>query len=274
MEQPELIRQVHFDYFAAGADVAITATYQATFEGFRRWGVDGEGASRLMRLSVQLAAEAREQFWADRRNRVRRLRPVIAASIGPYGAFLADGSEYSGDYGLSVGELMDFHRRRMAVLASSDADLLAFETIPCYVEAEALLRLLREFPSSAAWLSFSCCDASHVCHGERFADCAALAEQSDQVVAIGLNCTAPRHVESLLGSARKRTEKLLLAYPNSGEKWDAAKQCWAADSGDTNFAEAAVQWYRAGARIVGGCCRTTPSHISAVSSTIRHTHHA
>lgn len=275
LEQPELIRQVHVDYYRAGANVATTASYQATFPGFARRGLRHDQAAGLMRLSVTLACNARDQVleeWkleTDVTTPHRRHALLVAASIGPYGAYLADGSEYQGDYGLSVEALMDFHRPRMAVLAASGADLLACETIPCLAEGEALVRLLAEFPGTPAWLSFSCCDEEHVCHGERFADCVALANQSDQIVAVGVNCTPPRFVERLLHSAAGEIAKPLLAYPNSGEAWDAANHCWVAGTGATDFAEPARRWYAAGARLIGGCCRTGPEDIRAIAQALR-----
>ena len=269
VEQPDLIRQVHYDYFLAGADVAITASYQATFEGFARRGFSAAEAADLMRLSVALACEARDEFWADPANRQDRMRPLVAASVGSYGAYLADGSEYRGDYGLSVEELMDFHRRRMAVLAETEADLLACETIPCRIEGEALVELLTEFAQAQAWLSFSCCDETHVCHGESFADCVQLANGSDQVVAVGVNCTPPQFVAGLLGSARVVTQKPLLAYPNSGEGWDAEAKCWVAGAGLTEFGEPAKLWHAAGGRLIGGCCRTSPDDIAAIGKALR-----
>ena len=166
IEAPHLIKRVHADYFAAGADCAITATYQATFEGFARRGFTEAEAADLMRSAVRLAVEARDEFWADPAHRVGRPKPLIAASIGSYGAYLADGSEYSGDYGLTEQELIDFHRPRMAVLAATEADLFACETIPCQVEAQALAHLLAEFPERVAWISFSARDGAHTCHGE------------------------------------------------------------------------------------------------------------
>lgn len=273
IEQPQLIRQVHYDYFVAGADVTITASYQATFQGFARRGLSHGEAAALMRKSIRLAVEARDQFWADPANRAGRERPLVAASIGSYGAYLADGSEYRGDYGLSVEELMDFHRPRMKVLAEDSdgiaADLLACETIPVQREGEALVRLLREFPDAVAWLSFSCCDDAHVCHGEPFADCVALANESAQIVAVGINCTPPRHVEPLLLSARGVTDAPLLAYPNSGEFWDAEACCWLPGTGVTEFAGPARRWKEAGARLIGGCCRTTPADIMDISLAVR-----
>lgn len=264
IEQPELIRQVHLNYFRAGADVATTASYQATFAGFARRGLDHEAAARLMRLSIGLAQEARTTFWNDTNRDLQRACPLIAASVGPYGAFLADGSEYRGDYGLSVLELMDFHRPRLAVLAESGADLLACETIPCLIEAEALVRLLEEFPHIQAWLSFSCRDDSHISHGEPFAACVALANESAQVAAVGVNCTAPRFVESLLQVGATIATKPLLCYPNSGERWDAVQRCWVEGSAAGDFAALGRSWFNAGARLIGGCCRTTPDDIRAL----------
>jgi homocysteine S-methyltransferase len=284
LERPELIRQVHHDYFVAGAQVATTASYQATFPGLERRGLTTNQATDLMRLSVQLACDARTQHLQEHDTQhATHITPcalsitqpantapsspslLVAASIGPYGAFLHDGSEYRGDYGLSVEELMDFHRPRMAVLAGSGADLLACETIPCLAEAVALVRLLAEFPGTWAWLSFSCRDEAHVCHGELFAECVDLANQSNQVVAVGVNCSAPRFVEPLLRSAQTATKKPLVAYPNSGEAWDAAQQCWLPGVGLTDFAEPARRWYTAGARLIGGCCRTTPADIRIIA---------
>ncbi len=269
LEDPELIRQVHYDYLVAGADVITTASYQATFEGFARRGLDHEQAAELMRLSVRLALEARDAFWAETANRTGRVRPLVAASVGPYGAYLADGSEYRGDYGLTAAELMDFHRPRMTVLATSGADLLACETIPCEVEGEALMALLPEFRGMGAWLSFSCRSGEEVADGGPFGACAALAERSDQVAAVGVNCTAPRYIEDLLLAARGATQKPLLCYPNSGEAWDPLNNCWIGSTGVTDFRAPAQRWHAAGASLIGGCCRTTPEDIRDMRAALR-----
>jgi homocysteine S-methyltransferase len=266
LEEPALIRQLHEDYFTAGADVAITASYQATFPGLAARGLDAEQSAALMRLSVQLATHARTDYCTHHADDPTAQRPLlVAASVGPYGAYLHDGSEYRGDYGLTVEELMVWHRPRLAVLATSGADLLACETIPSLAEAEALVRVLAEFPGTAAWLSFSCADGEYVCHGERFADCVAMAAASPQIVAVGVNCTPPRYIESLLQQAAIVTQKPLLTYPNSGEHWDAANQCWLPGSGVADFAAAAQRWHAAGARLIGGCCRTTPADVGALA---------
>ena len=262
LENPGMIRQLHADYLDAGADVIISASYQATFEGFAQRNIAHEQAADFMRLSVQLAMEARDEFWAQHKNRVGRQRPLVAASVGPYGAYLADGSEYRGDYELSVGELMNFHRERMGVLVESGAELLACETIPCLVEGEALVELLAEFPAARAWLAFSCSDEKRVNYGELFVDCAALANRSEQVVAVGVNCTPPRFVEGLLRRARKVTRTPLLAYPNSGEAWKEGQ--WVEATRTADFCGSAMTWHAAGARLIGGCCRTGPAEVAAL----------
>jgi homocysteine S-methyltransferase len=267
IEQPGLIRAVHVDYFKAGADVATTATYQATFEGFQRRGMDREAAAQLMRDAVKLAMEAREEFWAVPANREGRRHPLVAASIGPYGAMLADGSEYRGHYTRSDDQLRDFHRLRLEVLAGSGADLLAFETIPCLREALILAQLLEEFPSMSAWVSFSCQDGSRNCEGEDIGACAAALQPYSQIAAVGMNCTRPEFVESLLRRMRERTGKPLLAYPNSGEIYDATAKVWRGHPHLRTFADQARSWYEAGARLLGGCCRTTPQDIKAIYAT-------
>jgi len=266
IEAPDLIRQVHAAYFAAGADAAITASYQATFAAFARRGLSADAAAELLRRSVQLAVAARDTFWADPANRPGRPRPFVAASIGPYGAFLHDGSEYRGDYDLSEEELIAFHRPRMAVLAAAGADMLACETIPCLSEARALARLLPEFPGISAWFSFSARDASHISHGEPMAACVALLAPHPQVAAIGVNCTAPQCIPGLVRAARAVTSKPILVYPNSGETYDAALSGWSGAASGVAFGVQAQSWYDEGARAIGGCCRTTPDDIRELAA--------
>lgn len=269
IEQPELIRAVHADYYAAGADAATTASYQATFEGFARRGFSPEKTADLMRLSVTLATEARDSFWADDSNRQNRPRPLVAASVGPYGAYLADGSEYRGHYGLSIADLMDFHRPRMAVLAESGADMLACETIPCLDEARAIIRLLDEFPDVCAWVSFSARDGDSTHQGESIAECAAEIGAHRQVAAVGVNCTAPEYIALLVGKMRAASDKPILTYPNSGESYDPSTKTWSGHDSCDAFASDARAWYAAGARVIGGCCRTTPAHIRALVEGLR-----
>lgn len=263
IEAPETIRAVHLDYFRAGADCAITASYQASYEGFARRGYSAEQSTRLIQASVQLALEARAQYLAEQ-PRPGRPVPLVAASVGPYGAFLADGSEYRGDYALSLAELINFHRPRMAALLAAGPDLLACETIPCLLEAQALASLLTEFPAARAWFSFSAKDEAHTCHGETLVECAALLEACPQVVAIGINCSAPKYIPGLVANLRTATSKPILVYPNSGEIYNPASNSWTGETDCDAFGEQAKTWYQAGARLLGGCCRTTPDHIRAI----------
>jgi homocysteine S-methyltransferase len=269
LEDPALIRETHYDYFVAGADVATSASYQASFDGFAQRGIGRDEAARLMRLSVELAIEARDRFWADPAHRIGRHEPLVAASVGPYGAYLTGGAEYSGNYGLSLQQLMDFHGPRLEVLASSGADLLACETIPSLLEAEALVRLLDDTSGIRAWLSCSCGDGLNLWHGEPLAAVVELVNGCDAIVAVGVNCTAPQWVESLLLSVRELSHLPLLAYPNRGEQWDAATHCWVAGSGVEEFGTLARRWVASGARLIGGCCRTTPADIDAMASALR-----
>lgn len=269
LENPEFIRQVHWDYFQAGADCVITASYQATVEGFLRRGLTREAALALIQRSVQLAIEARDTFWRDEAHRTHRPRPLVAASVGPYGAFLADGSEYRGDYGLSEDALMDFHRPRLAALWGAGPDLLACETIPCFTEARALARLLAEFPTAQAWISFSARDGAHLCHGERLADCAAWLDQVPQVIAVGVNCTAPQYIPALIEVIQAVTSKPIVVYPNSGEIFDTEQRVWSGFVTCEAFAVEARRWYESGARLIGGCCRTTPRHIRDIAVLLR-----
>lgn len=265
LEQPDLIRAVHLDYFNAGADIAITASYQATVDGFAKRGLNREQALDLIKKSVQLAQEARDEFWAKEENRMGRVQPLIAGSVGPYGAFLADGSEYRGEYDLSEDELIAFHRPRIEMLIASGADLLACETIPCGIEARALCRLLAEFPNTAAWFTFTAKDGEHISNGERMADVAAFLDTQPQAAAIGINCTSPLHIPSLVREIKKNSGKPIIVYPNSGEYYSAVTNTWHGETSSDKFGRQSQEWYANGATLIGGCCRTTPGHIHEVS---------
>ena len=265
LDAPDMIRQVHVDYYAAGADVATTASYQASFEGFARRGLDADAAAGLLRRSVALACEARDLFWADAAVRADRPRPLVAASVGPYGATRHDGSEYRGHYGLDIDALMAFHRPRLAVLASADADLLACETLPCLRRGRRAGAAAAGVSRGAGWVSFSCRDDEHVSQGEPLAECIDALEGCAQIVAVGVNCTAPWHIASLVEIAASRSAKPVVVYPNSGERFDVVARCWRGDGAmGTLHARRVVEWYRLGARLIGGCCRTTPDDIRAL----------
>ena len=254
-DDPGSIRRVHEAFFDAGADVAISASYQASFSGFADRGIEAEEAASLMRLSVALAREAAAADGSDR---------LVAASVGPFGATLADGSEYRGDYGLSAGALAMFHRPRFEALLEAEPDLLAIETIPSIVEAEALVTLLEDYSEARAWISFSCRDGACISDGTPFADAVALAASSDRVIAVGVNCTPPGFIPSLLDGAE--VTKPLLVYPNVGSTWDAVSRSWILEGERPDPGASAATWRSAGATIVGGCCGTTPDDIRAIAA--------
>jgi homocysteine S-methyltransferase len=249
-EEPDRVLDVHRDYFAAGADVAITASYQVTYEGCARAGYGADETTRLLLRSVDVARRARDEAghgW-------------VAASIGPYGAMLADGSEYRGDLGLGVDELRRWHRERIRVLAGADADLIAVETMPSLVEVEAVLAEL-DGSGASAWMSVTPLDG-RLRSGEPIAEAFARAAEVDEVVAVGVNCCAPGEVLGAIEAAREVTAKPIVVYPNSGETWDAGARRW---RGNAAFPTELVQsWRIAGAALVGGCCRTGPSQVSAI----------
>lgn len=283
IENPEFIADVHRQYFEVGADCAITASYQATIEGFVAKGFTEQEAIHLIQKSVQIAIEARDQFWATYVQKYRteqpiegsedtlqptdqydRPKPLVAASVGPYGAFLADGSEYRGDYDLNEQQLIDFHRPRIQLLIEAGADILACETIPCLVEARAIFKVLEEFPGSYAWISFSAKDGQHISNGEHIADCAKWLHAHEQVAAVGINCTALEYIPSLIEQIATHTDKPIVVYPNSGEQYDPTTKTWHGHSCEQNYGQQAQQWYSKGARLIGGCCRTTPNDIAQI----------
>jgi homocysteine S-methyltransferase len=260
LDNPDEVRDTHLAFYRAGAQVATTASYQASFDGFARHGLSREESVALMRRSVTLAREA--ALLADRPGL------LVAASVGPYGAVLADGSEYRGDYGVSDAALRSFHLPRAEVLASAGADLLAIETVPSEQEVAVLLGVLSELPSRThAWLSLTCADGSTTRAGEDVDRVFGLARGHDQVVAVGVNCTAPQYVEELVTRAAAASGKPAIAYPNSGESWDAVAHQWGGGGAGLDV-DAAGRWVAAGAQYVGGCCRVNSVDIARLAAVL------
>ena len=269
LENPELVYQVHLDYFAAGAQCVITASYQATPQGFKTRGLTAAQSAAVIATSVELAARAREDYRAAHPQTGVLL---VAGSIGPYGAFLANGAEYRGDYGLPHDEMMAFHRPRMAALVNAGADVLACETLPSFSETAALVALLPEFPSITAWFSFTLRDAQHLSDGTPLRDVVALLTAHPQVAALGINCIALQDVLPALQHLAALTSLPLVVYPNSGEHYDAVSKRWrGVGATPCALTEHLSAWRAAGARLIGGCCRTTPQDIAALAQACQHT---
>jgi homocysteine S-methyltransferase len=258
-DDPDAVVAAHRAYFRAGADVATTATYQASFDGFAARGVDRAEVARLLRRGVALAARARDEVAGDGRHR------FVAASVGPYGAALADGSEYRGRYGLTIAALTAWHRPRLDVLVDAAPDLLAVETVPDVDEAQALVTALAGSPVPA-WLSYSVA-GDRTRSGQPLAEAFAVLAAAPEIVAVGVNCCAPGDVGPAVAAARAATGKPVVVYPNSGERWDARARRWVGPAGfDT---AQAAGWVAAGAAAVGGCCRIGPAAIAGLARALR-----
>ncbi|OIJ35536.1 hypothetical protein BK826_07310 [Rothia kristinae] len=282
-QRPEAVRAVHEAYYRAGAQVATTNTYQANIPAFTAAGWSASEADALLQRAVTLAREARDSAAPD---------GWVAGSVGPYGAYLADGSEYTGRYQLSEEGFRDFHRPRLRALLGAGAEALALETMPHAGEVRALVRqLAQEFPDARAWVSLSVRQspggsesdgelrsddagaddvAPVLCDGTALPEVAALLEQSPQVVAVGVNCVPIPRVTPALRALRRGTAKPLVAYPNSGERYDPVTKSWEPAPGPASPADAAAAWAASGARLIGGCCRTTPSDIRRIRATLIH----
>lgn len=257
-EAPGEIAAVHRSYFVAGARVATTASYQASVEAFRRAGLSDADAEKLIQRSVLIAREVRDDLAGD------GIERYVAASVGPYGAALADGSEYRGRYGVTAARLRDFHRPRLELLASAGPDLIAVETIPDVDEAEVLVRLLDEI-GLRSWFSFSAHQLGTRA-GQSLEEAFRVAASAQSVIAVGVNCCTPDDVLPAVRLSVETTGLPAVAYPNSGEAWDANRRVW---SGSDRFDPAlAVPWIDAGARYIGGCCRVGPDDIAALASVV------
>jgi homocysteine S-methyltransferase len=281
-DDPSSIEKVHLDYFLAGADIAITASYQAAPLGLtKHFGMTEDEGKAMVAHSVAIANSARKAAYSAGVESNRQL--LLAGSVGPFGAYLADGSEYRGDYRLTIEELQNFHRPRIQALVDAEVDILALETMPSYNEIKAVLDLLHaEFPRAIAWLGCTTRDVSHLCDGTPLQAVLDLVHENDlQIVAVGVNCIASNAVPATLHHLSQITHVPLLCYPNSGEVWDASTKRWHTEPSDydaqanpkSEQADSLVMlWIQNGARLVGGCCRTGPAFIKALRADLDDSH--
>ena len=269
LDQPQIIQDVHESYVRAGSDIITTSSYQASIPAFVEAGLTPEKAYDLLKETVFLARKAIENTWQALSPEEKNQRPrlLVAGSVGPYAAYLADGSEYTGDYQLSEEEFQDFHRPRIQALLEAGSDLLAIETIPNGAEAAAILRLLaEEFPQAEAYLSFVAQSENAISDGTKIEELGNLAQESPQVLAVGFNCTAPHLIASLLGELGKVCNKPFLTYPNSGETYNGLTKTWHDDpEQERSLLENSKLWQNQGVRLFGGCCRTRPEDIAQLA---------
>lgn len=264
--QPEAIIQAHLKYIKSGAQCITTASYQASIQGLIKNGYELKKAKALILKSVQLAELAIEKAL---HLQLIDARPLIAASIGPYGAYLADGSEYKGEYGISDRELKHFHGERIKLLDDSNADLFACETIPSFQEVKVLSELLLQV-EKPAWVSFSCRDGSHLNDGTPIKDAVAVLQNHPKIWAIGANCTKPEYISEIISVLKLHCwEKKVIVYPNSGEAYNFKTKTWQELSEPLNFVEMCEEWLEKGADIIGGCCRISPAHIQGMKERLK-----
>lgn len=266
--KPEAIIQAHYTYLKAGANCITSASYQASIAGFIDSGYTKDEAAHLMLKSIRLAETAiglakTADLWQE--------RPLLAASIGPYGAYLADGSEYRGDYGVSDETLRHFHEPRIELLDQSSADLLAIETIPSWQEAKVLAEILTQV-EKPAWISFSCQNGQKLHDGTPIIKVAALFKDHPKVFAIGVNCTHPKYISDLIIKLKSVVgDKKIVIYPNSGEAYHAYTKTWMGISDPIAYVEMAKEWLELGADMIGGCCRIGPEHIKGIQQLLKRT---
>lgn len=267
IEQPDLIRQVHYDYFKAGADCATTASYQASPLGFAKKGISLDESIKLIKKSVELAQQAKEQYLTQ----IGKNKPLfIAGSVGPYGAYLADGSEYTGNYQLSEEEFIEFHQIRIQALIDAKADILACETLPNFAEIKALVKVLKQYPTMTAWFSFTLKDANHLSDGTPLKEVIDYLNNVDQVVSVGINCIALEEVTAALTVLQTLTRKPLIVYPNSGDQYDPTTKQWHKNhQHNCTFKNQLPTWLKLGAKLIGGCCQTTPKDIAEIADYLK-----
>jgi len=244
---PSEITKAHLDFINAGSQIIITSSYQLSYLGCSKRGWSKSETDEALHTSTQLAKDAANKSGKD---------VMVAASVGPYGAALADGSEYKGNYGVSKSLLKDFHARRLEVLISTSPDLLALETMPDTFEVEVLLELLSDCPIPF-WVSYSCKAGNQTNAGQSFADAVTIANKA---MAVGINCTSPELITELLLSAK--SDQPFVVYPNSGRTWDAVKKEWIGSKGVGFDQKLINEWSKAGAQYIGGCCGIGAAEIS------------
>lgn len=272
LENPQILQDLHEAYVRAGSDIITTSSYQASIPAFVEAGLSLDKADDLLKETVFLAQAAVKNVWQGLSlDEQQRSYPLIAGSVGPYAAYLADGSEYTGAYHLSEEEFKDFHRPRIQALLDAGCDLLALETIPNGAETEALVHLLsEEFPQVEAYLSFTAQTASAISDGTLIEEVGRLAQSSPQVLAVGFNCTAPHLIAPLLEKLKQVCDKPLLAYPNSGEVYNVATNTWQ-DNPEQQLCltDYSQLWKKQGVQLFGGCCRTRPEDIRQLAGELR-----
>lgn len=263
-ENPDAIKLVHKEYLEAGADCIISSSYQASLEGFLEKGFNEEKATHLISSSIKIAKDTRDEFWESYKNS-DRLKPLIAASIGPYGAYLANGAEYSGNYEISEEKLSSFHEKRLDTIMQMHPDIIACETIPLFSEVKILSKLLEKYEHTTSWICLSAKNENLTNAGDNIEEVISWLNTQKHIDAIGINCTAPQYISALIKKIKRISDKLIVIYPNGGSAYNPISKIWESSLTDPEeFAKMAFLWNSLGADIIGGCCETTPKEIKKI----------
>lgn len=258
ISKPELIREVHINYIDSGAKIITTSSYQASFKSLKKRGYSEIQSKNIILKSVEIVEEIKKNY----NNKI-----IIAASIGPYGSYLADGSEYVGNYDINEETFFDFYKKKVDLLDSSSADVLAFETIPSYKEAKVISKILKE-TKKQSWISFSCKNQKEISDGTKLEKCCEYLNNHSKIFGVGVNCTSPKYISKLISILkRKLKNKKIIIYPNSGEIYDGKNKNWIGNSNIT-FESYIDEWLNLGVDILGGCCRVGTKEIKKIKDKI------
>lgn len=264
IDQEEKVYHAHLNYFKAGANIVITDTYQANLPAFEKAGYSQKQAEEFIKKAVRIAKQARDDY-----ERQTEIHNYVAGTVGPYGAYLADGNEYRGDYELSPQEYLDFHLPRLRLILAEKPDLIALETQPKLTETQVLLDwLTQHVPEVPVYVSFTLKDKTTISDGTSLAHAAQVVDKYKQVVGIGINCVAPNLVTPALELLSKNTIKPLVVYPNQGASYNPEIKEWEEVKEHFDFSKLTKTWYEKGARLIGGCCTTGPKEVKQISTTL------
>lgn len=257
----DIVYDVHFKYFEAGAQMVLTDTYQANIYAFEKLGYTRNQAQKFIAMGVLVAKKARDDY-----EKQTGKHGLVAGTIGPYGAYLADGSEYRGDYLLNEAQYLDFHLPRLQTILEQEPDCIALETQPKLFEPVTLLKWLSKYaPTMPVYVSFTLRDEQTLSDGTKLSRAIKEVSKYPQVFAVGINCIAPKLVEKALKTIRQATTKQIIVYPNSGSVYDPNTKTWQELTQKIDFKQAAAKWHQTGANIIGGCCTTTPTEIKQIA---------
>lgn len=269
-ENPNVIANIHKEYLQSGADCIITSSYQASIEGFLEKGFKKEKAIELIKLSIKIAIQTRDDFWDSLEDKRNRIKPLVAASIGPYGAYLANGAEYTGVYGISDAKLKEFHKKRLELIVEEKPDIIACETLPSFKEAQILCEHLKKYKNIESWICFSAKDDLSTNAGDNIIEAAKFLDTQEHISAIGINCTHPKYIASLIKKFKDNSSKPIVVYPNGGSKYNPITKKWEKAQITANeYVKMSQLWRASGATIIGGCCETGLEEIEALSKYLK-----